>query len=369
MPERGAAKTMGDRRVLWVLGAHDLGGMGRHALDVARVGIPGTELSFLVERGPLHEELEATGADVVRASEQFGRASGTRASMAAIPAAIAEVSADLVHSHLARADLLSAFSRRHGVPCVSTEHGIADVPRLYNANPLVARAKRQLHHARLRRTAGVIAVSDATRRSIEAQWRPPSTLVIRTVHNGVDPVPRTPRPDHGPVRLGVLSRLSPEKRIPLAIEAFALVRDTLPEATLAIAGTGEERDQLERLVGDLDLNGAVPFVGHVDPEAFLRDIDLLVQVSSWENCSYSLLDAVNAGRAVVATTVGGNPEILPPSSLVPAAPTAIDVAQAIVRNVGVHPGLPAGWPDVAAMASGIARFYDDVLNRQQYSGG
>ena len=358
---------MGDRSALWVLGAHDIGGMGRHALDVARVGLPGMRLSFLVERGPLHEELALVGADLVGASERFGRSVGTRASLSALGAAIDESSACLVHSHLARADLLCAFGPRRGVPCISTEHGIADVPLLYNANPLVARAKRRLHQARLRRTAGVIAVSDATRRSIESQWRPPSALAIRTIYNGVDPMRRHERTTDGPVRLGVLSRLSPEKRIHLVVEALALVRSNLPGVTLAIAGTGDERERLERLVTDHGLDEAVTFMGHADASAFLRDIDLLVQVSAWENCSYSLLDAVNAGRAVVATAVGGNPEILQSSSLVAAEPSVSAIADAIVRNVGLHPSLPAGWPDVSAMASGIARFYDDVLAARERS--
>lgn len=353
---------MSDRRVLWVLGANDLGGMGRHALDVARAGIPGTHLSFLVERGPLNEELALTGANLVNASARFGRGAGLWASLGALRSAVDESKADLVHSHLARADLLCAFGPRRRIPCVSTEHGIADVPLLYNANPVVAQTKRRLHRARLGRTAGVIAVSDATARSIETQWSPPKRMLLRTIHNGVDPMEADVRPADGPLQLGVLSRLSSEKRIHLVVEALELVRRHLPDTTLAIAGTGTEREHLERLVAGRGLGEAVVFVGHVDSSAFLGGIDMLVQLSAWENCSYSLLDAVSAGRAVVATAVGGNPEILPTTSLVGAAPTPSDVADAIVHNVGVRPSLPAGWPNVAAMASDIARFYDDILD-------
>jgi glycosyltransferase involved in cell wall biosynthesis len=338
--------------------------MGRHALDVARAGIPGVDLSFLVGHGPLHEALSDAGASIAPESSRFIRGSGTGRSLASLRAAIDGIRPALVHSHLSRADFLSALGTPRGIPLVSTEHGIADVPRLYNANPLVAEGKRRLHQVRLRRTAGVIAVSHATKRSIEAQWRPPSTMELRVVHNGIDPQPPhalRPTTEH---RIGVLSRLSHEKRIDLAIEALAILIRDHRGATLSIAGTGDEEGPLRRLVSDRGLDGHVDFVGHVDAAPFLEGIDLLVQLSAWENCSYSLLDAVAASKGVVATDVGGNAEILPSSSLVPSEATPAEIALAIDHNLDRPLSLDPVWPTVDQMTAGIARFYDDILDRR-----
>ena len=354
---------MTDRRALWVLGATDFGGMGRHALDVASAGIPGVDVSFLVGPGPLADELTRRGAVIVAASDQFEDSAGMLDSLRALRAAIEETSAHIIHSHLARADFLCALLPRPGVLRVSTEHGIADVPRLYNRNPATATAKRMLHGIRLRRTAGVIAVSEATKRSIEHQWRPAAAMPLRVIYNGVDPVSAAHATSDHPMRLGILSRLSAEKRIDLVIEALAILNTEMPGTTLTIAGTGGESARLQRLAAERHLSDVITFVGHVDPTEFLEDIDLLVQVSAWENCSYSLLDAVAAGRPVVATAVGGNPEILPSPSLVAPSPTPAEIAQAILRSSDRPSSLPDGWPDVAAMTTAIATFYDDIAQK------
>jgi glycosyltransferase involved in cell wall biosynthesis len=352
---------MAERRVLWVLGAGDIGGVGRHALDVIDAGVPDTELSFLLPPGPLAEELALRGAHLVPSAGRIGSDVGIVRSVATVRAAIATTAPVLVHSHLAFADVITILSTRGQVPTISTEHGIADVPRLYNAGMMSASAKRRLHRARLRRTAGIIAVSEATRRSVTTQWRPPASVSVEVIHNGVDPVVKRPGPEQA--KIGVLSRLAPEKRIDLVIEALELVRRRLPGASLSIAGTGSEQQRLAELVDHLDLGAAVEFVGHETPSTFLDAIDLLVQASAWENCSYSLLDAVVAGRGVVATSVGGNPEILGPANLVSPMPTPEELADAIAANLGHHPTLPLGWPSVADMTRRIADFYDRILRR------
>ena len=86
--------------------------------------------------------------------------------------------------------------------------------------------------------------------------------------------------------------------------------------------------------------------------------DVLAMMSVWENCSYALLDAAARGMGVVASPVGGNPEILPASSLV--EPTgAADVATSLAEQglkPEARPGL-AGWPSVANMCTRIAATY------------
>ena len=119
------------------------------------------------------------------------------------------------------------------------------------------------------------------------------------------------------------------------------------------------------LAGDLGLGAAVSFVGHAEPGPLLDTADVLVQLSVWENCSYSLLDALVHGVGAVATPVGGNPEILPASALV-----AHDDHQGVARSVvaqgldpAARPSLPAGWPDRASMCAEVAEVYRTVRSR------
>ena len=91
----------------------------------------------------------------------------------------------------------------------------------------------------------------------------------------------------------------------------------------------------------------------------MNETDILAQLSVWENCSYSLLDAVAHGLGVVASPVGGNPEILPTDCL--ADP---DDSSQVASLIGVQgldldsrPRLPDGWPGVAEMARLVAEVY------------
>ena len=94
----------------------------------------------------------------------------------------------------------------------------------------------------------------------------------------------------------------------------------------------------------------------------LGQAHVLALLSVWENCSYALLDALAHRVGVVASPVGGNPEVVPADCLVDPA-DARAVAAAIVRqglDVATRPELPADWPDVAAMTGQVARVYAEV---------
>lgn len=161
-----------------------------------------------------------------------------------------------------------------------------------------------------------------------------------------------------------LARLSPEKRLPSLVDGFAELRRTHPTATLTLAGTGPEDDRLRAQVERLGLDGAVSLPGFVDPEPAMAEHDVLAMLSVWENCSYALLDAAVRRMGVVASDVGGNPEILPARSLVDADDTSA-VAAALAEqglDLGARPTL-AQWPDVGAMCDGIARVYASVVSR------
>ena len=146
------------------------------------------------------------------------------------------------------------------------------------------------------------------------------------------------------------------------LRAFAKLRSDRSFARLTVAGEGPLREELQELTEQLGIGDAVEFPGFVDPAEAMAAADVMVQLSVWENCSYTLLDAVNAGLGVVATPVGGNPEILPERCLV-WTEDAADVAAAIQEQAvrANRPILPGWWPDIPAMTAGIRDCYRELV--------
>lgn len=351
------AVALADPIALWVVAVSDLGGVARHVLDVAARGIPGYRLVVLCPEGPLAERLRQQDRPVMTAA--FGQDAGLHASVMTVRHAIAALRPAVVHSHLAWADVVTAVAApmRGGPRVVSTEHGIAADDSAYHATRIKARTREAMHHLRLRRVDAAIAVSSSTADVMRDKWAPRAPVTV--ILNGVDRPPEV-KPSVSGLRVLSISRLAPEKRITALVRAFAEVARSDPAATLTIAGDGPERGSLERLVHDLGLSGRVSMPGHVDSAGAMTAADVLVQLSVWENASYSLLDGCAYGLGVVASPVGGNAEILPSRCLVDSDDPGI-VADRIVEqgtDLSRRPGLPVGWPDVAGMCRSIAEVYN-----------
>lgn len=348
------------RTTVWVVPVADLGGVARHVLDTLRARIPSWRTVLLCPPGPLAEAARGVGAAVLTAP--IGPSFGLAESRRALAHAVSTLRPDVVHSHLSYADIVVALTRLPGRPArVSTEHGIAADDEVYHSGPVEAAVMARAHQARLHRLDALIAVSEATAAAVRQKWTPPRRLLLSVRPNGIDRLPKAPARSPG-VRIAALSRLAPEKRVADLLLAFARLLADEPAATLTIAGDGPDRAGLVDLAGRLGLSEHTAFVGHVDAGVLLERTDVLAQLSVWENCSYSLLDAVAAGVGVVATAVGGNPEMLPPQCLVPDVRPAT-VARAL-RDQGTlpasRPALPGDWPTVAEMTTGIAEAYAAV---------
>lgn len=321
---------------LWCSPVAEIGGVARHVLDAIRVGVPGWRIVLVCPEGHLAEQARALGAAVITAP--VSPADGMRTAVTALRRALQKVGPDLLHTHLAFADLIGVAAvaglrsgRGQRIRLVSTEHGIAGAKGYYQSSRAAATVKSVAHRARLHRTDAVIAVSDSTRDQIRAQWGTGAPITV--VRNGVDAPGDAPDPQSG-LRILSLARLAPEKRIDQVIDAFSLVAAEHPAARLVIAGAGSEEGALRAQVTALGLEAAVQFPGHVGAHDVLVQSDVVVQLSDWENLSYTLLDAVAYGLGVVATDVGGNAEIVPGHCLVEGRATEA-VARAIIEQ-GLH---------------------------------
>ena len=136
-------------------------------------------------------------------------------------------------------------------------------------------------------------------------------------------------------------RLNAQKSADVAVEALARVG-----ATLLVAGEGPERPRLERRAAELGLDGRVRFVGAQPRRRVLelfRAADLAVLSSTWENFPHTAVEALAVGTPVVATAVGGVPEIVEDGR----------------NGLLVPPG------DPGALATAVRRFLADVELRRR----
>jgi sugar transferase (PEP-CTERM/EpsH1 system associated) len=162
----------------------------------------------------------------------------------------------------------------------------------------------------------VIAVSDSVRDFCVSHIGLPAEKLV-VIYNGVElpkgpfPSPREARaglglPAEGPV-IGAVSRLEPVKGTSFLIQALAQVDN----ATLVVIGDGAERTALKALAQDLGVAGRIQWTGHRrDVPTLLPAFDLYVQPSLHEGMPNTILEAMAAGLSVVATAVGGTPEVV-----------------------------------------------------------
>ena len=154
----------------------------------------------------------------------------------------------------------------------------------------------------------VIANSNATASTV-------SRLKPVVVYQGINVSPRIPQKGDGSIRIGTAARLATVKGLPTLLQAFAHARARLDseeiDLQLDIAGDGPERSSVEEEIGALGLSDSVHLLGWRDDiPRFLDSWNLYVQSSSAEGFGLSVLEAMAAGLPVIATRVGGLPELV-----------------------------------------------------------
>ena len=111
--------------------------------------------------------------------------------------------------------------------------------------------------------------------------------------------------------IGVVATLRVEKALEVMISAAAQVIQTFPDAHLVIAGDGPQRESLEAQVTSMGLTGHVHFLGERrDVTPLLQTVDVGALSSDWEGMPLFVLECMATGTPVVATNVGGLPEIV-----------------------------------------------------------
>ncbi|MDE2989621.1 MAG: glycosyltransferase [Chloroflexota bacterium] len=328
------------RRIVHVISSLAVGGAQGHLLQLLAEPTDGVQQDVIYFRDhDLRADAERL-AGRVHHVPMAGPWEWTR--LPQLTAAIARGRYDVVHTHLLRADMYGALAARAArVPgLVATKHN------------LEARLEHPVWRWLHRRTAGMpdvtIGISDAVRAWAVTTGGVPAAKT-RVVLYGIDAAPFANLDRSGArAELGIEAgarvvlcpaRLDPQKNHGMLLRAFERVHREQPDAVLLLAGGRQlgselyERD-LHALADLIDADGAVRWLGvRSDMSRLLAACDVVALASDWEGFGLALLEAMAAGRPVVATAVGGVPEVVSDgeSGILVAAGDMFGFAKALIR--------------------------------------
>jgi glycosyltransferase involved in cell wall biosynthesis len=193
--------------------------------------------------------------------------------------------------------------------------------------PIVAHVRQEIEPAKVRRyelhrVEAVIAISRQIEESLIGGGV--SASKVRTLYSGIDHSERQVTHDeqvirrmiglpNGAVLLGTVANLFPRKGYEVMLRALPAIIRAVPTVHYVIVGSDDHNyaDRLKRLAQELNIAGCVHIVGFQDPvHPFLAALDLYVHPALMEGFGIAVVEAMAMGKAVVATTTGGLPEVV-----------------------------------------------------------
>lgn len=314
---------------------------------------------FLGGGGPLVDECAEAGMR----PQVIGWTAGLRdvAGAARLFRAVRSTPFAIVHQHFGGRSVRQVVRAATSAKVVVHVHG-----RVSEDDP------RRLLRVRLADADAVLATSAAVARAVDAKC-------VRVVHPGVPTAAalRSRTAQGGPV-VGAAGRLVPVKGFHDLLRAFAAVSEEVDGVRLEIAGSGPQQQHLEEVARRLRIGDAVSFLGwRRDLSHVLGSWDVFAQASLEEGFGIAALEAMAAGLPVVATAVGGVPELVVDGEtgfLVP--PQDVDGFAKRLRELVVDPTARRTMGGAAQararaqfglerMVAAVADVYDDLLQRRR----
>lgn len=300
------------RRLVYVIDSLRTGGTERHLMRLVQgLATSGWHVSVycLAHTGRFVSELEEIGVQVEGPARSWSKtASSILYTTKHLCAYLQRERPAVVHCYLPTSAVIGTVACR-----------IAGVP-------VVVTTRRTVHNRRGRRllvyrlattvtdrlSSAIVAVCDAAREQAIREGTPETRIV--TIYNAA---PRF-RSRHirrdlfaGSPVFGTIGRLHPSKGYIFLIEAVPLVLEKLPQARFVLVGEGGERVRLEKRARELGVASRVDFLGErVDADDLLPEFDIFVSPSVVEGMPNAILEAAVARIPIVATGVGGVPEVI-----------------------------------------------------------
>ncbi|MFA5143020.1 MAG: glycosyltransferase [Candidatus Omnitrophota bacterium] len=296
------------KHIMQIVPSLECGGMEKLAIDLAeRLKIAGylSSICCLDRAGDLTNQAEAKGIDVVVMSRKPGIDMSLPITLSKI---LKNKKVDIAHTHNLEAMIYGTLAARFaGIPVViNTRHGREDK----RANWLFW----SMNNA-------VIAISeDAKRRFLTFNRIKYDKL--RVIYNGIDAA-SSEKLDTRSIKekifkvdarykiIGTVSRLSEEKYQVALLDAFQKVSQAVKNVILVFVGDGPLKQALHNYSEKLGIADKIIFLGfRADAREIVEAFDIFALPSLTEGISLSLLEAMAARKPVVATNVGGNPEVV-----------------------------------------------------------
>lgn len=272
--------------------------------------------AVVFHHGRVEAALEQKGIAVTVIDQH---AMGVSACLQHLTGCIQSVQPTVVHAHRYRETVLAAAALwpSSGLPLVRTVHGLPEPYRGWKAAKMAV--YRGLEWAAIRASRTIlIAVSENVGAYLRRRF---PRAAVHVVPNGLDESTVQPTRDRSSIRrewgvaddvpvIGFVGRLAPIKGADLFCQTAIRLGREFPSLHAVLVGEGDQREELEARVRE-ERFGRLHFLGQRnDIGDVLRAIDVLVMPSRHEGLPMVLLEAMAAGRPVVATTVGGIPEVV-----------------------------------------------------------
>ena len=313
----GSDKEQKTTNVLCIIDTNIIGGPGKSILQLKKEFID-SDINLIIcvfsgrtrTPGEFQDELMSRGFDFYKLHERF------RYDPIIIRQAlklVKEFDVDIIQSHGYKADLLCYILKKTvRLPWIAFAHGWTNEGlkmRLYNF----------LDKLLLPRADKIVAVSSQMKKQLVRLGANPFRVYV--IHNAVEEAP-TPAPGGGDPRkmygieagaplIGVIGRLSPEKGQAFFLKAFKRTVDVIPQAKALIIGDGPDRAVLEKMAIKSGLVKNIFFTGYQkNATALYPHLDIIVIPSLNEGFPNVALEAMLYGRPVIATSVGGLPELI-----------------------------------------------------------
>ena len=305
--------------IFYCIADSSLTGAPRHLLSLID-NLDGKDftVSVIVPQGPLADELKSRNIPVFLVPMK------RRSDMAAIKAIeklLKKYDPDIIHAHGSRAGLFARLAAKDlPIKVVYTEH--TRTPEFKLANPVLDWGHIKASTMLGKFTDMHIAVSNAVKNFLlNNKIAKPHT--ITTIYNGIEQKPSDQidtdtlniinkyglkKKD---VLIGTIGSLNLQKDTATLIKAMPKIIKKLPSAKLIIVGSGPLKYKLQKLVKKLNLTGKVIFTGSIkDISSILQLFTVFVLPSKSEAFGISILEAMRANVPVIATRVGGIPEVV-----------------------------------------------------------
>lgn len=272
--------------------------------ELIKLGHKVAVISLYDYHSAITERLENAGVNI----RYLGKKRGLDLSMIRkIKRVLKETKADVVHTHL--------YSIEYAVPAailarikhrVHTVHNIAEKENGRRARKLNKFFFKHCHVV-------PVALSELVRDSIVREYKL-SKDKIPVVFNGIDLsrcIPKTDYSVNGNFKILHIGRFSEQKNHIGLVRAFKLFHDKHIDSELWLIGDGEKKAEIEKYVEDNGLISSVKFLGlQSNVYGYLHDADIFTLPSNYEGIPMTLIEAMGTGLPIVATAVGGVPDML-----------------------------------------------------------